>query len=125
MTKTVRLGALIVSGGLFAGIMNGLLGTGGGIVLVFLLSYILGSETDDSRDIYANAIAVVMPVSVVSLILYAIRGMITDSNFGIYIIPAVAGGLIGGILLGRIKTDLLKKMFAILVIYSGISMILK
>ena len=125
MTKSAKTASLIIGGGLLAGTVNGLLGTGGGIILVFLLAYLLKGQNADSRDVYANVIAVVLPLSAVSLILYLVRGMVESVGFGIYIFPAIIGGVLGGLLLQRINTTLLKKAFAILVIYSGISMILK
>ena len=125
MTKSAKTASLIIGGGLLAGTVNGLLGTGGGIILVFLLAFLLKDQGADSRDIYANVIAVVLPLSVVSLILYFIRGMVNSASFGIYVAPAIIGGVLGGLLLQRINTTLLKKAFAVLVIYSGVSMILK
>ena len=125
MTKSAKTLSLIIGGGLLAGTVNGLLGTGGGIILVFLLAYLLKGQNADSRDVYANVIAVVLPLSAVSLILYLVRGMVESVGFGMYVVPAIIGGVLGGLLLQRINTTLLKKAFAILVIYSGVSMILK
>ena len=52
-------------------------------------------------------------------------GELSAEGVGVFIIPAILGGLCGGLLLGRIKTILLKRLFAVIVIYSGIMLIMK
>ena len=42
--------------GLLAGFVNGLLGAGGGILIVFALASRLGYGEENSRDLYANAL---------------------------------------------------------------------
>ena len=111
--------------GFFAGLANGLLGAGGGIIAVYALSYSLGDEIADRRDVFANALCIMLPISAVSCVSYAIAGNLTVSGIGVYAIPAVLGGIVGGILLGKIKFTALRKLFAALVIYSGIALIIK
>jgi len=119
-------GALgVAAAGLLAGIANGLLGAGGGIVAVFAFSYFLRSGEYERRDLYANALCVMLPISAVSCIRYALAGHLVSEGFGVYALPAVLGGLLGGILLGRLRASLLKKLFGLLVIYSGVLLIIK
>ena len=114
-------------GGLAAGFINGMLGAGGGIIIVYLLSFLL-KRSDlslDSRDVFANALCVMLPVSVLSCAIYFFKGSTKLSGFGSFIIPAVLGGIAGGFLLDRIKVGALKKLFALLVIVSGALLIVK
>ena len=111
--------------GFLAGGINGLLGAGGGIIVVFALTYALKGKEADAREVFANALCVMLPVSAVSCIIYAVKGNIITEGFGIYVIPAIIGGAAGAILLGVIKVNLLKKIFALLIIYSGIMMVIK
>ncbi len=111
--------------GFLSGLTNGLLGAGGGILAVYALNYAIGEEMTDRRDIFANALCVMLPVSAVSCVSYAIAGNLTVSGIGVYSIPAIIGGVAGGLLLGKIKLAALKKLFAALVIYSGIILIIK
>ena len=117
--------ALLVLGGLLAGFANGLLGAGGGIVAVFALSAVLGQALSDRRDLYAIALCVMLPISVVSCIRYGLAGHLQTEGFGVYAIPAILGGLLGGLLLGRLRASFLKKLFGALVIWSGLLLILR
>ena len=109
--------------GLLAGVANGLLGAGGGILVVFGLSGLM--KEYEPGDLYASALCVMLPVSVVSCIRYALGGNLSTEGFDVYVLPAILGGLLGGILLGRLKGTFLKKLFGGLVIYSGILLMLK
>jgi len=116
---------LLLTAGLAAGFLNGLLGAGGGILLVYALSAMNPDKTPDGvRDNFAATIAAVLPVTLFSAILYAADGRMDISAVTPLVIPAVLGGLAGAWLLSRINTKLLKKLFAVLVIYSGIRMLL-
>lgn len=120
-TKLIILGI----GGFFGGLANGLLGAGGGIIMTFVLEKILSEQEMARRDIFANVIAATLPISMLSTIIYGFRGDINTERFGVFVLPAVIGGLIGAYLLARISTIWLKRIFAILVVWSGIYMILK
>ncbi len=111
--------------GALAGFVNGLLGAGGGILIVFALASRLGYEEGKSRDLYANALCVMLPISVLSCVRYAKAGHLALDGFGIYALPAVIGGVLGGVLLGRMRGSVLKKLFGALVIYSGILLIIR
>ena len=64
-----RYSVLLVLGGILSGFVNGLLGAGGGIIIVFILSKLL--KESDSRDVFANAICVMLPLSALSCLIYA------------------------------------------------------
>lgn len=109
--------------GIFAGLVNGLLGAGGGILIVFGLTPLLAHDKEGRRDVFANALAVMFPVSIVSMINYASAGRFSLDGFALYLIPCVIGGFIGALLLGRLKISLLQKAFALIVIWSGAYMV--
>ena len=119
--KTIFLSAT----GFLSGIANGLLGAGGGIIVVFALQRAFAEEMGDSKDVFANALCVMLPVSAISCVLYAEGGNLTTSGMGLYAIPALLGGLLGGFLLGRLRLKSIKKLFAALVVYSGIMLLIK
>ncbi len=117
--------AVLVLFGFFSGTVNGLLGAGGGILVVYALNYALKNTETDNRDIYANALCVMLPVSAVSCVRYAFAGNISTEGFAVYAIPAIAGGIVGGFLLSKLNAVFLKKLFAALVIWSGVILIIK
>ncbi len=102
--------------GLGAGLCNGLLGSGGGIVLFFALS-LLGYG--NAKDRFAMNVAVICAISTVSCFLYWRQGHVNLPELTPYILPAAAGGIAGALLVDRINTVWLKRIFAVLVIYAG------
>ena len=109
--------------GLCAGFFNGLIGTGGGILIVFGMKKILEKSGGESRDVFANALAVMLPVSVISAAFYTATGRFPVADFQKYLIPAALGGLAGGILLDKLKGEASKKIFSLIVVWSGVYMI--
>ena len=115
------IGALMT--GFLAGLLNGLLGAGGGIILVRGAHRFLPREYRDSRDVFANALCVMLPLSAVSAIAYVLRGSVHGLEFAPFVLPALIGGVGGGLLLAVIDARLLRLIFSALVVWSGITMI--
>lgn len=114
----------LILGGLAAGVINGLLGAGGGVILVFLLRAALGPGAE-SRDIYASALITTLPITLVSALRYGGAGALPLGEFLPLALPAVAGGIIGALLLDRIHPKITRRIFAALVIFSGAVMLLR
>jgi len=122
--RTKRQFVLLIAAGLAAGFLNGLLGAGGGVLLIYALSALNPDKSPDGvRDNFAATVACVLPVTLLSAILYAADGRMDFAAVTPLVLPAILGGTAGAVLLGRIPTKLLKKLFALLVIWSGISML--
>ncbi|MBQ4140580.1 MAG: TSUP family transporter [Clostridia bacterium] len=119
-----KKGAASLVTGFFAGLINGLLGAGGGILLVRGADKVLPNEYRDGRDVFANALCVMLPLSAVSAIAYVLRGSVHGLEFAPFILPALLGGIGGGLLLAVIDTRLLRLIFSALVVWSGISMLI-
>ncbi len=112
---------LLAAVGLFAGILNGFLGTGGGTVLILALARLMPGR---EKEAFTLSTACVLVFSVLSIILYTILGKMSLSAAKMAFLPAMVGGAAGAFLLGRIKTEVLRCLFAALVIYSGIRLLL-
>ncbi len=112
--------------GAIAGLCNGLLGVGGGIAIVYALSAFEGDEgeEDGRRDIFATAVASILPISAVSAFFYVGSG-IEAAGVEQYILPAVTGGIVGAFFLDKMKPRLTSKLFSLLVMWAGASMILR
>ena len=119
-----RFGALLVCG-LAAGMINGLLGTGGGIILVLGLSRICRGTLPDRRDVCANALVVTLTLTLLSTALYIKGGNAPPADLSRFVLPGAVGGLVGGLLLGKITPGALGKLFAVLLIVSGIFMLIR
>lgn len=116
---------LLSAGGFAAGVLNGLLGAGGGIIMIFTLELIYRKSGKETKDAFATVIGATLPISLVSAFIYARRGTLATDSFEPYILPAVVGGTIGAALLTKISAAWLKRIFGLLIIWSGIFMIFK
>lgn len=127
VTDAKKHAGILALAGFSAGLLNGLLGAGGGIVMTFALEYMIkhGGLQMEERDIFANVIAATLPISVMSALIYGVRGNIDLSGFSVFVLPAVVGGLVGAFFLSKISVVFLKRIFALLVIWSGIYMIIR
>jgi uncharacterized membrane protein YfcA len=107
--------------GVLAGFINGLLGTGGGIILVFALCAL--NKRQDGKDVFANVLIVTAFLSVISLFVYYMKGSFEVTNSGlVYALSAALGGLLGAFMLDRFNTGVVKKIFVCLVIFAGLNM---
>ena len=109
--------------GLGAGTLNGLLGTGGGVVILLGLSHIPKLKLRDPRTAYATTLAVILPLSLFSALRYFRAGGVDVSTVCILILPAAIGGVMGAFLLRRSSPKLLKRLFAALLLISGAMML--
>lgn len=125
MSKTAKNAALLAAAALMAGLINGLLGAGGGIVAVWALGQVLSEHMTNRRDAFANALLIMLPLSAVSLVAYGLRGQLAGVNTFSLLLPAIAGGLGGALILDHINVKWLKIIFAVIVVYSGFTMLLK
>ena len=109
--------------GAAAGFINGLLGAGGGILLVRGAKYIFPDSALQPRDVFASALAVMLPISAASVVLYSTQGGAIPLQLTRFALPAVLGGTGGAMLLSVIEPRLLKLIFAALTVWSGIMML--
>lgn len=123
LTKKYRLHLTV---GAIAGIINGLLGAGGGIIITYYLSHALNSEEKSENGVFANAVATMLPISVASVVLYLIKGYVSLEKELLTILPsAIIGGILGAFLLKKLKLKIVKIIFAALVTISGFLMLFK
>ena len=123
-TETVALYALIAVGATAAGALNGLLGTGGGIILTFLFAYTGALTGIPPADRFAASMATVLPISLISLTTYSSEYLRDPSVIVSLAVPSALGGIAGAYLSQRVKPALLNRLFACIVIYAGIKMVL-
>ena len=128
-----------ISGGVIGGILNGLLGTGGGIVLLYTFKLHsclerrkqkkMGLQASHEgafgglKDSMAATIMAILPMSAVSAIVYYFSGLVDVRELYVYLPGAFVGGIIGALLLERLKVVYIKKLFAVMIIYAGVRMV--
>lgn len=110
-----------VLGGIAIGFINGLLGAGGGMIAVPVLKKIGFSQ----KDAQSNAIAVILPISLISAALYLLQGNVTLSDAVIYIPGGVIGTAIGTFLLSKLSSSWLKRIFGGFMVFAGVRLLMK
>ena len=110
----------LIGGGL-TGVVNGLLGSGGGMVAV----PVLRSAGLDTRQAHSSSLAVVLPITTVSAALYITGGNVTISEALPYIPGGVLGAVAGGLIMTRISPDILRRIFGGFAIWAGLRMLLQ
>ena len=107
--------------GIVSGFVNGLLGTGCGILLVFVTE-ICGIKP---KTAHATAISVILPLTIVSVVVYLRSG-------NIQLVPAIVVGISGGVggfvgarLLKKTPDFWLKIFFGVTILALGINMIFR
>lgn len=107
--------------GVLVGIINILLGAGGGILAVPILKKCGCTQ----KQAQANAVAVILPLTVFSFIIYAKQSYVNFFD-KIWIIPfAVAGALLGTLVFKKLSSAFLRKAFALFMIWAGVKMLWK
>ena len=105
--------------GTLIGAVNGFFGAGGGLACVPLLMK-MGFPR---KDAHANAVAVIFPITLVSAINYLLRGYVTVEQSLIYLPSGILGALVGTYIMKKISPHLIKKIFALFMIWAGWRMI--
>ncbi len=119
--KPKREALALALAALGAGLINALVGAGGGVLLIFTMQTLVSGI--EGKSVYAITNAAIMLLSFISVVSYVHRGVIEPATVAPYIIPALIGGTAGALLLGRMKTKYLRLIFAALTLYSGVKMI--
>ena len=120
LTKKQIILALI--SGAAVGFINGFLGAGGGMLVVPLLRLIF---KQNPKVAHSTAVLVILPVCVVSSIVYLISKQINFSVLWPVAIGVFAGGLIGTFLLAKLKSNVITLLFSFIMIGAGVFIIIK
>ncbi len=107
--------------GITIGFVNGLLGAGGGIIAVPILKK-LGLN---QKQAHINAVAVILPISILSATLYLTNKFVTFYDAAIYIPTGVLGAILGTYIIKKISPLWLKRIFGAFMIYAGARLLLK
>ncbi len=107
--------------GLFAGIVNGLFASGGGMIIVPALIHLFKLEDTKAR---ATSIFIVLPMVATSAIFYY-KNEFIDWKIGIMCaLGGIIGGFIGAKILKRLSKRFLRVAFTCFLVYVSARMIL-
>ena len=98
--------------GFLAGVLNGLLGAGGGMIIVPMLSR-AGLEQSKA---HATSVCIILPICIFSACVYLFSGRLTISDAAPYLIWGLIGAILGSYFLTKINPVLLKKLFGLILI---------
>jgi uncharacterized membrane protein YfcA len=101
--------------GFIAGILNGLLGAGGGMVIVPMLER---SGLAPARA-HATSIAVIVPLCILSTAFYLQSGSLTVTDALPYIPAGLIGAYAGAKLLPHIPGRILRRVFGAFMLYAA------
>ncbi|MBL7751062.1 MAG: sulfite exporter TauE/SafE family protein [Chitinophagaceae bacterium] len=125
-TMSTEMILLVLVLGLVAGIASGLVGIGGGIVLVPALVYFLNYTQHQAQGTSLGVLT--FPVVILGFLYYyqecKKNGVPIDFRvIGLLAAGFVIGGLIGSKIALRIDTVMLKKVFAVVLLYSAFKLL--
>jgi len=113
--------ALLLVIGIITGLVNGLLGIGGGTILIPSMVFLMGIA---QHQAHGTSLAVILPTTIASSIIY---GLNNDLNY-IVSLEVAAGGMLGGYLgaklMNRLSAKRLRQFFGIFMFLAGLRMIL-
>lgn len=107
--------------GAIIGFVNGFWGGGGGMICVPILTQAIGLS---EKKAHATTLLIMLPLSVVSLVVYILRGnlpWIDSLKIGA---GFVVGGIVGAYLLKVISNIWLSIVFSVIIIAGGLKLIL-
>jgi uncharacterized membrane protein YfcA len=107
----------IATAGIAAGIINGLFGAGGGMVLIRLLT-LLTDLNDD--ELFSSSLAIMLPICIVALTATALHQPLPLRESIPYLVGSAVGGILAGMLQGKIPTIWLHRILGLLIIWGGV-----
>lgn len=111
---------LVVVFGLVVGFISGLFGGGGGMIAVPVLTSVLKKP---QKVAHATALLVILPVTIVSGILYSVLGNFDAKVVLPTTVGVVIGGILGAICLKRFSNNAIRIIFSIVMLFFGVKLI--
>ena len=115
MINEKRFGLLLV--GAAAGAVNGLFGTGGGMVLVPLLT----AATDlEDQEVFPASVSIILPICLISLLCSPGAPGLTAWTLLPFLIGSILGGILCGFFGKYIPVKWLHRFLGVLILWGGV-----
>lgn len=111
---------LLITIGLAAGVLSGMVGVGGGIIVVPALVIFLGFSQHEAQGTSLGLL--LLPVGILAVINYYNKGFIDIRVVAIMSVAFVLGGWLGSKLSLSLPQDTVRKVFAIVLFYTAFRM---
>ncbi len=105
--------------GFFAGIISGIVGSGGGIILIPFFE----KQGLSSKESHITTLSVILVITAITITLRLTSSKDAISYALPYLLPSILGGLLGSFAIKNIKVPILKKVFAVVLVFSGVRML--
>ena len=110
----------LLTGGL-AGFVNGFFGAGGGMIVVPLLILLVKLE---DKNAFSSAISIILPLTIVSLVIYAKNGALDVKTALPYLLGGAGGGILAGLWFKKVSARFLHSALGRLSHFGGARLIL-
>ncbi|MEO8406634.1 MAG: sulfite exporter TauE/SafE family protein [Chitinophagaceae bacterium] len=117
---TTQLVLLLILIGFFAGTLSGLVGVGGGIIVVPALVLLLGFSQHQAQGTSLGLL--LLPVGILAVMNYYQKGYIDIKIVAVMSVAFILGGWVGSKLALQLSVDTVKKIFAVVLFYTGFKM---
>lgn len=107
--------------GLITGLINGLIGIGGGTILIPAMVFLLGEK---QHRAHGTSLAIILPTAVVSAFIYQSNNHMDWGLVWKIAASGMLGGYLGAKLMARIPAPRLKQLFGLFMILAGLRMVL-
>ncbi len=101
--------------GFLIGTVNALFGAGGGMIAVPFLKSLGLSQ----KQAQATAICVILPLTVLSAVIYYLRGYFSLYDAAPFLLPGFLGAIFGTLLLSKLKNSFLQTVFSFFMLWAG------
>ena len=104
------------------GLISGFFGGGGGMVLIPLLTHYC--KLDEKKS-FASSLCIILPITVVSIVVYAINGTLKTNHLLPFLIGGIVGGIISGATFKKLSAGTLQKLLGAMILWGGARLILQ
>ena len=107
--------------GALAGFVNGFFGAGGGMLVVPLLIVLVGLA---DKQAFSSAISIILPLTIVSLVIYAKNGALDIKAALPYLLGGAGGGVLAELWFRKVSARVLHIALGLLILFGGVRLLL-
>ena len=112
---------LLITIGVLTGLINGLLGIGGGTILIPSMVFFIGIA---QHQAHGTSLAVILPTTVASCLIYGFNDELSFKISLQVVTGSMVGGYLGAKLMNRIPAHRLRQFFGLFMLLAGLRMLI-